>query len=107
MAQRVQVLLIDDIDGGTANETVTFALDGVTYEIDLSSSHSGELREALGWWVSKARKVAARATRSRGQASSTNSDTPAVRAWARAQGYPISDRGRIPGNIRQAYEAAH
>jgi hypothetical protein len=55
MAQKVQVLLVDDIDGGTADETVTFALDGVSYEIDLTSAHAAELRDALGTWVGHAR----------------------------------------------------
>ena len=60
MAQKVQVLLVDDIDGGTADETVTFGLDGVTYEIDLTAGHATELRDALAQWVGHARKVGGR-----------------------------------------------
>ena len=60
MAQKVQVLLVDDVDGGTADETVTFGLDGVTYEIDLTSAHAAELRDAFAHWVGHARKVGAR-----------------------------------------------
>ncbi|HEY5553492.1 MAG TPA: Lsr2 family protein, partial [Cellulomonas sp.] len=57
MAQRVQVLLVDDIDGGTADETVTFAVDGVTYEIDLTADHAAELRNSIATWVGHARKI--------------------------------------------------
>ncbi|MCL2787914.1 MAG: Lsr2 family protein [Micrococcales bacterium] len=109
MAQRVQVFLVDDIDGGKADETVTFALDGVTYQIDLSSYHAGELRNAVGQWTSKARRATTtRAARGRSPRRNTGpSDTPLVRAWARSHGYAVSDRGRIPADVRQAYNAAH
>ena len=63
MAQKVQVLLVDDIDGGTADETVTFALDGVTYEIDLTAANASELRGAVANWVGHARRPGARMRR--------------------------------------------
>lgn len=108
MAQKVQVLLVDDIDGGTATETVTFGLDGVTYEIDLSDEHATQLRDALGTWVGHARKVGGRSV-SRGGAGRVRRATDAgdVRAWARENGYEVSERGRISAEIREAYAAAH
>ena len=59
MAQRVQIILEDDYDGGEADETVSFSLDGAEYEIDLSSANAAELRNALAPWLSHARKVVA------------------------------------------------
>lgn len=111
MAQKVQVLLVDDIDGGTADETVTFALDGVSYEIDLTTEHATELRDALGTWVGHARKVGGRSSGSRSTGSGASrprrsSDATAVRAWAKENGYEVSERGRISAEIREAYDAA-
>lgn len=112
MAQKVQVLLVDDIDGGTADETVTFALDGVSYEIDLTTAHAAELRDALGTWVGHARKVGGRSSSGRGSSSGgssrprRSSDAGAVRTWAKENGYEVSERGRISAEIREAYEAA-
>ncbi|HEY0216834.1 MAG TPA: Lsr2 family protein [Cellulomonas sp.] len=110
MAQKVQVLLVDDIDGGTADETVTFALDGVSYEIDLTTAHAAELRDALGTWVGHARKVGGRTAGARvGGANRPrrSSDAGAVRAWAKESGFEVSERGRISAEIREAYDAAH
>jgi hypothetical protein len=113
MAQKVQVLLVDDIDGGAADETVTFALDGVSYEIDLTTEHASELRDALGTWVGHARKVGGRSGGRSGGSSSgggsrprRSSDAGAVRAWAKENGHEVSERGRISAEIREAYEAA-
>ncbi|WP_263118158.1 Lsr2 family protein [Cellulomonas sp. RIT-PI-Y] len=111
MAQKVQVLLVDDIDGGTAEETVTFGLDGVSYEIDLSEAHAKELRDAFGSWVGHARKVSSRGTRAASTGGSArprrSSDAGDVRAWAKENGYDVSERGRISAEIREAYAAAH
>ncbi len=103
MAQRVQVVLIDDVDNGPAAETVKFAVEGVQYEIDLSAAHAAELRAAFAPWVAAARKVS---TRSSGK-SRAGSDTSKVRAWAKANGYGVSERGRISGTVRAAYDAVH
>jgi hypothetical protein len=110
VAQKVQVILVDDIDGGAADETVTFALDGVSYEIDLSTKNAQELRDAFASWVGNARKVSSRGAaarparrgRSAGSARATE-----VREWARANGYTVNDRGRISQEIQTAYDAAH
>src|SRR3954469_23819586 len=93
MAQKIQTLFIDDIDGGEADGTVRFAIDGAEYEIDLSAAHNAELRDALGKYVSHARKVTARGARpaaARGAGRRPSSiDTVAVRAWARENGIGI------------------
>jgi len=107
MAQRIQTLFIDDIDGGAADGTVRFGLDGADYEIDLSGEHSNELRTALGKYIEHSRKVggqARRAARSRGAASAI--DTAKVREWARESGYDIKDRGRVPADLVAKYQAA-
>lgn len=109
MAQRVQILLEDDLDGGKADETVTFGLDGSTYEVDLSSSNAKKLREALAPYVGAGRKVTARGRRAgggRGRKGGASSASD-IRAWARENGYEVSDRGRVPAEVRAAYEAAN
>jgi Lsr2 len=107
MAQQIQTLFIDDLDGGAAEGTVRFALDGTDYEIDLSSKNSDELHAALQKYVDHARKVGGSARRSgaRGRRSST-ADTRAVRAWARENGYDIKERGRVPAGLVEKYQAA-
>jgi len=109
MAHKIQTLLIDDVDGGPAVETVTFGLDGVQYEIDLSAEHSGDLRDSLGIYVEHARKVrpaVQRGGRVTGRAATPKLDTNAIRDWARENGYDIKDRGRIPGEMVAKYQAA-
>lgn len=108
MVQRVQLVLEDDIDGGVADETVSFGLDGSNYEIDLSKEHAAELREAFAPWVGAARKAkpASAGPRSSRRSRSTN-NTAAIREWARAQGHTVSDRGRIAAEIVAAYEKAN
>jgi Lsr2 len=105
MAQRVQIILEDDYDGGTADETVTFSLDGAEYEIDLSSKNATGLREALAPWVAHARKIGGR--RKRTTKATGSSSTSDIRAWAQAQGLDVSSRGRVSADVREAYEKAH
>ncbi|HEX5534958.1 MAG TPA: Lsr2 family protein [Actinomycetales bacterium] len=112
MAQKVQVILVDDVDGGDADETISFALDGVNYEIDLNSDNASRLREALAPWVGHARRVGGRSSRraagGRARASANGgSSNSEIRDWARKNGYDISDRGRISAEIREAYANAH
>jgi hypothetical protein len=105
MAQRVQVILEDDFDGGTADETVVFGLDGAEYEIDLSAQNAEALREALAPWVANARKTGGRRRRSgRSAAGATTSE---IRAWAQENGYDVSSRGRVSADIREAFERAN
>lgn len=105
MAQKIQMLFIDDIDGGEADGTVRFGIDGAEYEIDLSAAHNAELRDALGKYVSHARKVTARGARPAGRRPSPV-DTTAVRAWARDNGIDIKERGRVPADVVARYQAA-
>ncbi|MBC2932618.1 Lsr2 family protein [Nocardioides sp. zg-1228] len=111
MAQKVNIVLVDDLDGTEATETVSFGLDGTTYEIDLNDANAAALREALSGYVGHARKVAGGGRRTRrssgGSASSSSSNTKDVREWAKAQGMEVSERGRISADVQQAYDAAH
>ncbi|MEU4087253.1 histone-like nucleoid-structuring protein Lsr2 [Streptomyces aureus] len=110
MAQKVQVLLVDDLDGGEADETVTFALDGKTYEIDLTTANADKLRGLLDAYVKGGRRTGGRASGGRGKArvaSGGAQDTAQIRAWAKENGYEVNDRGRVPASIREAYEKAN
>jgi hypothetical protein len=107
MAQKVQTLFIDDIDGGDAEGMVRFALDGTEYEIDLSAKHSEELRSALGKYVTHARKAGGAARRGRaGRGARSALNTTEIRNWARSNGYDIKDRGRVPADLVAKYQAA-
>jgi hypothetical protein len=126
MAQKVQVILVDDVDGGEADETVSFALDGVSYEIDVSESNAQALRDALAPWLGHARRVGGRSGGGGGRARSGGSgaakasgrssggsngtaraDLSAIRQWARENGFQVSDRGRVSSEVMTAYENAH
>ncbi|GGS16684.1 MULTISPECIES: histone-like nucleoid-structuring protein Lsr2 [Actinokineospora] len=111
MAQKVTVSLVDDIDGSEAEETVEFALDGATYQIDLSSKNAERLRSALSDFVDHARRSGGRkrpvgkaaAGRAPRTASADREQNQAIREWARKQGMKVSDRGRIPSEVLDAY----
>jgi Lsr2 len=108
MAQKVNIVLVDDLDGTEATETVSFGLDGTTYEIDLNDANAAALREALSGYVGHARKSSGGSRRTRRSAgSSSSSNTKDVREWAKAQGMEVSERGRISADVQQAYDAAH
>jgi len=107
VAQKVQTLYIDDIDGSEAAGTVRFALDGTDYEIDLNAEHTDELHTALRTYIDHARKVGGTSRRApRGRRAGSAIDTTAVRAWAREQGVDIKDRGRVPADVVAKYQAA-
>lgn len=113
MAQRTVTTLVDDIDGSAATQTVTFGLDAVTYEIDLNDAHAEDLREVLAPFVSVARKTSGSSSRGRATAgaprqrsSNAEIDPKAVRAWAEANGVPVSPRGRIKADVVEQYRAA-
>src|SRR3954453_18769876 len=115
MARKVQVILSDDLDENlSADETVSFSLDGTSYEIDLAEKNAKEMRDALSRYVSAARKVGGHGTRGsgggRGRAGGGRMDREqagAIREWARKNGHAVSDRGRIPASVVEAYESAH
>jgi len=105
MAQKVNIVLVDDIDGSDASQTVSFGLDGATYEIDLNDKNATKLRDALAGYVGHARKV----TTSRGRKARTTTSGPSARElrdWARSNGFKVSDRGRVPAEVREAFDAA-
>ncbi|WP_211882065.1 histone-like nucleoid-structuring protein Lsr2 [Pseudarthrobacter albicanus] len=107
MAQKVKIILVDDLDGGSADETVRFGLDGVGYEIDLSSGNASELRSAVERFVAHARKTSGgRPTRTK-ISSGRNQDSAQIRQWARDNGYAVNSRGRIQAEIQEAYHKAN
>ncbi len=107
MAQTIQVLLIDDLDGGEAADTVRFGLDGTEYEIDLSAAHSEELRKALAHYLAHARRAGGTArSAARSRRGSAAGDTAKVREWAKGQGIEVKDRGRVPADVLEQYKTA-
>ena len=106
MAQKIQVLLVDDIDGSEAAETVSFGLDGVAYEIDLNSGNAGRLRSDLARYVAHARKSGGAGPRSRRDRPNAEQSAQ-IREWARAHGHKVNERGRIPAKIVSEYETEH
>ncbi|QUI30696.1 Lsr2 family protein [Streptomyces alfalfae] len=111
MAQRTVVLITDDISGGDADETLTFGLDGKSYEIDLNKKNAKKLREALARYVEAGRRTGGRSASGRGRSRTTSAgsgqDTAAIRAWAKENGFEVNDRGRVPASVREAYEKAN
>lgn len=121
MAQKTSVVLIDDLDGGEADESVAFGLDGVEYDIDLSAANAKKLRDGLADFLAGARRVgrmssARRASTAPAKRASakqrpafayTRAMNGAIREWAKKQGIPVSDRGRISAEVLAQYEEAH
>ncbi len=109
MAKRVQVIHTDDIDGSEAAETISFALDGINYSIDLSAENAKGLRAAFAPFIAAGERDRAGAARKGGSArrKSTGAAATEVRAWAAAQGMQVSTRGRVSAEVREAYERAH
>ena len=108
MAQTVNIVLVDDLDGSEASQTVSFGLDGTTYEIDLGDKNAAALREALAGYIGHARKVGGAGRRGRRTTvTALGPSSKEIRDWARSNGYDVSDRGRVSSEIRDAFEAAH
>jgi hypothetical protein len=111
VAQRTQVILEDDLDGGSADQTVQFGINGITYEIDVSNANAAKLDSALQPFIKVSRQISGgRSSSKRAVATNTKTDPEqlkAIRAWAKGKGHKVSDRGRISANIVAAYEAAH
>jgi len=107
MAQKIQTLFVDDIDGSEAEGTVRFGLDAADYEIDLSEEHREELHRALAAYIAHARKVGATRRSARGRRGARAADTHKAREWAREQGIDIKDRGRVPAHILEQYRQAN
>jgi hypothetical protein len=118
MAQRTTVQRVDDLDGTASDDisTVTFALDGVSYEMDLTEANADSLRKGLADFVAAARRTGGRLKRGLGTTGTTSTNaegargkgqTQAIRDWAKSNGHPVAERGRIPGSVIDAFEAAH
>jgi hypothetical protein len=110
MAQKVNIVLVDDLDGSEATESVSFGLDGTSYEIDLNDKNAAQLRDALAPYVGHARKVGAAARRNGRRSAAAASEGPSareIRDWARSNGYEVPDRGRVSAEVRSAFDAAH
>ncbi|MGW5569684.1 histone-like nucleoid-structuring protein Lsr2 [Nocardia thailandica] len=112
MARKVVISLVDDVDGtSTADETVVFGLDGLNYEIDLTSAHAEKLRALLAQWIPHARRIARRGDAARAKSaapvSGRHGDLAIIRSWANANGYTVASRGRVPADVVEAYKAAH
>jgi hypothetical protein len=108
VVQRVQTFLEDDLDGGEADETVTFSLDGISYEIDLSAKNANKLRDTFAPYVGCARRTGGRRRKGGTKAEARRTGSSAeIREWARNNGWDVPERGRIAGEVREAYEAAH
>lgn len=111
MAQKVNIVLVDDIDGSEATETVSFGLDGTSYEIDLNDANAAALREALATYIGHGRKVGAAprrgARRTAAASSAGGASAKEIRDWARANGHDVPDRGRVSAEVRAAYDKAH
>jgi hypothetical protein len=109
VAQRIQTLLIDDLDGSQAEGTVRFGLDGTEYEIDLNAQHAQALRDALARYINAARRAgggARRPARGGRRAPASGLNTTEVREWAKAQGIDVKDRGRVPAEVVARFKAA-
>ena len=109
MAQKVQTLFIDDIDGSAAEGTVRFGLDGTEYEIDLNAEHATQLRNALAAYTKAGRRVSAgprRPARSARRGSASGLSPTEVREWAKGQGIEVKDRGRVPAELVVKFKAA-
>ncbi|APU12411.1 MULTISPECIES: histone-like nucleoid-structuring protein Lsr2 [Actinoalloteichus] len=115
MAQKVTVTLVDDLDGSKADETVEFTFDGAAYQIDLSATNAGALRDALAGFVGHARRSGGRKRNVRpgarpdggSTAAGDREQNQAIREWARKRGMKVSDRGRIPAEVIDAYHEAN
>jgi hypothetical protein len=106
MAQKVTVVLEDDLDGGPADETVRFVVDGAAYEIDLSVKNATALRRTLAPYIDHARRAGRGERRRPGRTAASRDRSASIRAWAKAQGITVSARGRIAASVIERYQAA-
>jgi hypothetical protein len=107
MSKNVSVIVTDDLDGSDNAETVSFGFDGVTYEIDLAKKNRAKLEKALAPYIEAGRRVPRGGRRAGGRSGGPSADRSEVRAWAKAAGLEVSDRGRVSAEIMRQYEAAH
>jgi hypothetical protein len=105
LVRRTQIVLEDDLNGGPAEETLTFGVEGTWYEIDLNSKNADTLRQVLSTYVSAGRRMGQVAGQERPRVRAT-SNTKVVRDWASAQGLPVPSRGRLPRAVIEAFDSA-
>ena len=106
MAQKVTVVLEDDLSGGLAQETVRFAFGGTDYEIDLSAKNAAALREQFAPYIEHARRAGRAQARRAGRTVAGRQRSGDIRAWAKEHGLVVSERGRIPASVAEQYHAA-
>jgi hypothetical protein len=106
MAQKVTVVLEDDLNGGPADETLRFGLGIAEYEIDLSAKNAAAFRRQLVPFIGHARKIGRRPRRRAAQPGSNRGRSASIRVWAKDHGIAVSERGRIPAGIVEQYEAS-
>jgi len=113
MATKTHVILVDDVDGREATQTIAFAYQGAAYEIDLNDDHASALEESFADWISSARRMTGSSQRSSKPSapprstSAPRSNLGPIRDWLRENGHSVSERGRISAEMMQAYDAAH
>ncbi len=107
MARDVHVIIVDDLNGEEADATVTFGLDGVDYEIDLTEENARSLRDTLAPWIAAGRPAFVRIPEARSGRARGGHEAAEIRRWAEEQGIPVATRGRLPADVRSRYEAAH
>ncbi|HEY6498754.1 MAG TPA: Lsr2 family protein [Streptosporangiaceae bacterium] len=109
MAQKVQVMLLCDLDEGNvdAEETVQFSLGSTAYEVDVCAKHAQQIREGLEPFVANARKAGTSTSRRRPRTAGARQQTASIRTWAKDHGLQVNERGRIPANVVKEYEASH
>jgi Lsr2 len=107
MAQKVHITLEDDLDGGDAAETVSFGLDGRSYEIDLNDKNADKLRSALAPYVAAGRRSGVGRGSTAKRRTEMGASAREIRDWARSNGRKVPDRGRIPADVREAFDSAH
>ena len=105
MAQKVTVVLEDDVTGGPAEQTVRFAFDGTDYEIDLSAKNAAAFGKLLAPYIEHARKAGRAQGRRAGRTASSRQRSGDIRAWAKEHGLAVSERGRIPASVVEQYHA--
>ncbi|MGD6750403.1 histone-like nucleoid-structuring protein Lsr2 [Streptomyces sp. BH105] len=106
MAQKIKVTLVDDLDGQEADETVKFSIDGKPFEIDLTRTNADKFRSMFKPYVANGRRLKPGSRKPATTRTAVPADNTAVRAWAEANGHPVAKRGRVPAQVRAAYEKA-
>lgn len=105
--KKTKVFLVDNIDGSEAERTISFAFNGISYQIDLNAEHANKIEDDFAQWIRHARRTGGRAVTRRSGATAGASDSAKIRQWAQDEGLEVSQRGRIPASIVEQYRQAH